>query len=195
MQNVTIDKNKTLVLIMDYQNEIVTMLPAGQRALLLERAKRVLQAVRQTGLPVIHSVIYFRDGYPEVSAHNKMVSGAKEQGRLREGTIGVRINEEVEPQSGELMIIRRRPGAFSGTELDAILRAKGIITLVLLGIATSGVVLSTVRSAADLDYDLVVLSDGCADRDEEVHRVLMQKVFPRQSTVVTVEEFLKALTA
>jgi nicotinamidase-related amidase len=86
-------------------------------------------------------------------------------------------------------------GPFSTTNLDAILRAKSIETLVLMGIRTSGVVLSTVRWAADIDYRLIVLSDCCADPDEEVHRVLIEKVllFLGQATIVTSQEFLKAL--
>lgn len=70
-----------------------------------------------------------------------------------------------------------------------ILRALGVTRLVLAGIATSGVVLSTVRQAADLDFELVVLSDACADTDPEVHRILLDKVFPRQARVATVEEW------
>jgi len=72
-----------------------------------------------------------------------------------------------------------------------VLRAANIDTLVLTGIATSGVVLSTLRQAADLDYRLVVLSDACLDSDAEVHRVLMEKVFPRQADVVTVNEWVE----
>ena len=64
-----------------------------------------------------------------------------------------------------------------------VLRAGGIDHLVLAGIATSGVVLSTLRQAADLDYRLTVLADGCLDADPEVHRVLTGKVFPRQADV------------
>jgi nicotinamidase-related amidase len=64
-------------------------------------------------------------------------------------------------------------------------------SLVLTGIATSGVVLSTLRHAADLDFGLTVLRDGCADADREVHRVLLEKVFPRQADVVTVDEWVE----
>jgi nicotinamidase-related amidase len=71
-----------------------------------------------------------------------------------------------------------------------ILRSSEVDELVLCGIATSGVVLSTLRQAADLDYKLVVLADGCADLDPEVHRVLLEKVFPRQADVMTVDEWI-----
>lgn len=76
-----------------------------------------------------------------------------------------------------------------------ILRANDIETLVMFGIATSGVVLSTLRHAADADYRLVVLKDCCSDRDAEVHRVLVEKVFPRQAKVITAAEFIAALGA
>jgi nicotinamidase-related amidase len=92
-----------------------------------------------------------------------------------------------------VIVTKRRVGAFATTDLESVLRAHEVPCLVLLGIATSGVVLSTVRWAADADYVLIVLEDGCADADEEVHRVLMQKVFPRQATVVPSQAFLQAL--
>ncbi len=195
MPDFAIDKTKTAVVIMDYQNDIVTPLPAEQQKPLLERAKRVLEAARQARLAIIYVVVRFRAGYPEVSPRNKAFSTLKENGRVREGTTGAEIHAEVAPGPDEPVVTKRRVGAFSNTELETILRAKGINTLVVLGIATSGCVLSTVRWAADMDYELVVLSDGCADRDEEVHRVLMQKVFPRQATVVTAQEFINALMA
>ena len=88
-----------------------------------------------------------------------------------------------------MTVTKRRVSAFAGSDLDVILRAGGITHLVLAGIATSGVVLSTLRQAADLDYQLTVLSDGCLDADAEVHRVLTEKIFPRQAGVVTIEEW------
>ncbi len=195
MQGLIIDKSKTAVLIMDYQKEIVTMLAEEQQKPLFQSARMVLDAARQVRLPVIYVVVRFRDGYPEVSPRNKAFSSIKESGRLREGTAGAEVHADIAPQPSELVVTKRRVGAFSTTDLETILRAKGINTLVLLGIATSGVVLSTVRWAADMDYELVVISDGCADQDQEVHRLLMEKVFPRQATVVTAQELLSTLAA
>jgi nicotinamidase-related amidase len=74
-----------------------------------------------------------------------------------------------------------------------VLRANAIDTLVLAGIATSGVVLSTLRHAADADYRLVVVEDCCADRDAEVHRVLMMKVFARQAAVLSSADAIAAI--
>jgi len=93
----------------------------------------------------------------------------------------------------DALLPKHRVSAFAGTDLDMILRANAIETLVLTGIATSGVVLSTVRHAADTDYKILVVGDCCADRDAEVHRVLTEKVFPRQATVVKAEDVIAAL--
>jgi nicotinamidase-related amidase len=91
------------------------------------------------------------------------------------------------------VVTKRRIGAFAGSDLEIVLRSAGIEALVLAGVATSGVVLSTVRLAADMDYRLTVLADGCADADPEVHRVLTGKVFPRQATVQTVAAWVESL--
>ena len=83
--------------------------------------------------------------------------------------------------------------AFAGSDPDVVLRALDARHLVLTGVSTSGVVLSTLRQAADLDYGLTVLSDGCLDADEEVHRVLTEKVLLRQAEVATVAEWAGSL--
>ena len=93
-----------------------------------------------------------------------------------------------------MVVTKHRVSAFAGTDLQMVLRASGIETLVLAGIATSGVILSTIRHAADADYRLVVVADCCGDRDPEVHRVLTEKVFVRQATVTTAEAVIGALT-
>ncbi len=99
---------------------------------------------------------------------------------------------DVAPGPDDIVVTKRRVSAFAGSDLDVVLRAKGIDHLVLTGIATSGVVLSTLRQAADLDFTLTVLSDGCLDNDPEVHGVLMEKVFPRQAEVTTVAGWVAA---
>ena len=90
------------------------------------------------------------------------------------------------------MLTKHRMGPFSTTDLNERLKKLGIETLVLMGVASSGCVLSTVRWAADIDYKLIVLSDCCADRDDEVQRVLMEKIFPGQATVTAAKEFIEA---
>jgi nicotinamidase-related amidase len=91
-------------------------------------------------------------------------------------------------------VTKLRVSAFAGSDLAVVLRSGGTAHLVLAGIATSGVVLSTLRQAADLDYRLTVLADGCLDGDPEVHRVLMDKVFPRQAEITTIADWVAGLT-
>lgn len=191
----SINNARTAILIMDYENDIVNMLPESVQLPLLEKASMILKAARQAHLPIIYIVVRFRDGYPEINVQNKLFSNLKESGRLIEGTFGAEIHSKVAPHPGDIIVTKRRVGAFSTTDLEPILRSKNINTLVLFGISTSGVVLSTLRSAADMDYKLVVISDACADRDAEVHRVLIDKVFPWQATVVHTQEFIKAVAA
>jgi nicotinamidase-related amidase len=83
--------------------------------------------------------------------------------------------------------------AFAGSDLELVLRGRQVDHLVLTGIATSGVVLSTLRQAADLDFELTVIADCCCDGDDEVHRVLTEKVFPRQADVVSAAEWTTSI--
>ncbi len=191
----TVNPAKTAVLIMDYENDILGMIPEDARTALVERAKTVLREARKAKLTIIYVTVRFRQGYPEINLQNKLFSSLKESGRLLEGTVGAEIDSRIAPQPGDIVVTKRRVGAFSTTDLETILRSNNISKLVLFGISTSGVVLSTVRWAADMDYSLVVISDLCSDRDSEVNQVLLDKVFPWQATVVNSKEFLKTIGA
>lgn len=181
------------LLVMDVQRGIVDRFP--EDAGYLPRLRGAVDAARTAGVPVIHVVIGFRTGHPEVSARNKgfsALAGSAGNGGFAEGDPQARIHPDVAAQPGDIVVTKKRVSAFAGSDLDMVLRAGGIDSLVLTGIATSGVVLSTLRQAADLDFGLTVLSDGCLDADPEVHRVLTEKVFPRQADVVTTDEWVKA---
>lgn len=189
-----IDLAHSALLIMDYQESIVHDI-AAKDSDLLPRMERVLTAARAAGLPVIYIVVRFREGYPEVSPRNRSFAAIRGTGRLVMGHPGSAIVTALAPRPDEVLLTKHRVGAFSTTPLATILRARKITTLILCGVATSGVVLSTVRAAADLDYALVVVADCCADRDPEVHRVLTEKVFPRQAEVVRAADVLSRLRA
>ncbi|HET6804472.1 MAG TPA: isochorismatase family cysteine hydrolase [Frateuria sp.] len=181
---------RTALLLMDLQEAILQNYPDEG---LLDRIRTALAAARRAGLPVVWVRVCFRPGYPEVSPRNMMFSSIRQTGRLREDDPKSAIHPSLEVQPQDVVVTKRRVGAFAGSDLDVVLRAAGIEALVLAGVATSGVVLSTVRLAADMDYRLTVLSDGCADADPEVHRVLTGKVFPRQATVQTIAAWVATL--
>jgi nicotinamidase-related amidase len=177
---------------MDFQTAIVDMVPADREAL-LARTARLIDVARKVEMKVIYVVVGFRAGYPEVSPRNKSFGAVRGSGRFVEGSAGSEVHPAVAPKPGDVMVTKHRVSAFAGTDLDMVLQANGVETLVLAGIATSGVVLSTVRHAADADYRMVVVADCCADGDPEVHRVLTEKVFVRQTTVTTEEAVAAAL--
>ena len=186
-----IEREKTAVLIMDYQNEVLANYGSGDD-ILVYRAASVLDGARASGIPVIYVVVQFRDGYPEVGSRGTFAA-MKRAGRMAEGSPAAAIHPGVSPKSGDIVVTKRRVGAFSGSELDMILRAHGTEHLILMGVSTSGCVLTTVRWAADLDYAMTVVSDCCSDGDAEVHRLLTEKIFPRQCSVLTTHELLDAL--
>lgn len=179
----------TALLVMDVQEEIVARV--GDDTTLLERLHTAIEAARANGILVIYVKVEFRPGYPEINLRNQTFSRLAESGGL--SGAGARLHPAIEPQPGDLEVIKKRVSAFAGSDLEVILRSNDIRHLVLTGIATSGVVLSTLRQAADLDYELTVLKDGCADADPEVHRVLLEKLFPRQANVTDVAAWVDAL--
>jgi nicotinamidase-related amidase len=183
----------TALLIMDVQHGVVNRYPDAAEPV-LERLAGAASAARAGGVRVVYVRVAFRDGAPEVSPRNRMFAAlASAVGRFGDDDASTQIHPVVAPQPGDVVVTKRRVSAFTGSDLDVVLRSLGIERLVLTGIATSGVVLSTLRQAADLDYELVVLGDGCLDGDEEVHRVLCEKVFPRQAEVVDVETWVESL--
>ena len=170
--------SRSALLVMDVQQGVVDRFTGDHDY--LERVARAIEAARGASVPVIYVRVAFRAGLPEVSPRNKAFSTIATTNRVgfSEADSATQIHEAVAPREGDVVVTKRRVSAFSGSDLDVILRAADIETLVLAGIATSGVVLSTVREAADRDFRLAVLSDACLDADPEVHRVLTEQVFP-----------------
>ncbi|MFJ4921138.1 cysteine hydrolase family protein [Streptomyces sp. NPDC088725] len=202
--------SKSALLVMDVQQGIVGRF-TGEDTGYLSRVGRAIDGARAAGLPVLYVVVGFRAGHPEISARNKTFgaiasavrsgaeqssagqSGGAAAGGFADGDPHAEIHPDVAPRPGDVVVTKKRVSAFAGSDLDMVLRAGDIDSLVLTGIATSGVVLSTLRQAADLDFGLTVLEDGCLDADPEVHRVLTEKVFPRQAEVVTVDKWVASL--
>jgi nicotinamidase-related amidase len=167
----------------------------AKAAALLKNTASLIEAARQNNVPVIYVQVAFRPGYPEVSPRNKTFAGLSKAGLVVLGNPGTDIHAAVAPRNGEVVVVKHRVGALSETEMQTALRAKGVENLIMAGISTSGVILSTLRLAADYDYGITVVSDACADTDEEVHRVLMEKVFPRQAEVIPTSAALALLSA
>ena len=179
---------RTALLVMDFQHAIVGMIDDADA--LLEQAAGAISLVRDRGGHIGYVRVAFTDqdlqAIPPTTRLGARIASSPKAFHADSPT--TQIHDRIAPRDGDIVVRKTRVGAFSTTDLEQQLRDRGIDTLILAGISTSGVVLSTVRDAADRDYRLLVLADATADTDPEVHRLLIEKVFPRQADVVTVSE-------
>jgi nicotinamidase-related amidase len=179
----------TALFVMDMQSSVLGMLPDSQA--FVANVARAIANARDKKIPVIYVVVGFRKGAPEISSNNRIFAQNKEMFASLNTEDFLKIHPDLAPQAGEITVIKRRVSAFTGSDLEVVLRAMGIQHMVLTGIATSGVVLSTLIEASDRDYRLTVLADCCADGDDELHRVLTTNFFPRRADVLTLAEWSK----
>ena len=179
---------------MDCQAGIVSIYAKDDKDNILTRAASVLNHARATGIRIIHVKVGFRSGLPEVSPRNILLGAIKSSAqhqKLFQEPLGT-IPSAIAPVEGEIVITKHRISAFTGTDLAMILRANDIDTLVIYGIATSGVVLSTLVEAADADFRLLVIRDCCADLDSQLHDCLINRFFPTRASVLSAREFIEA---
>src|SRR6202453_4832641 len=189
-----IDPGSAALLVMDYQVDTLTrFMTAAQSADAIACVPHLIAMARDAGMMVIHVLVAFRPGHPEVSPRNPLFSWAKANGMLVAGSEGAAIHPAASAREGEPIVVKHRVSPFVGTDLETLLRSNSTDTLVLAGVHTSGVVLSTVRQAFDLDYRLIVVRDCCADPDAGVHAMLLDNVLAKQAAVVTTAEFAGAL--
>ena len=171
---------------MDFQAEIVA---SHDLTATIAATKTVLDAARAAGMPVAFVVVGFRPGYPEVSANNKGFSAIKASGRLVDPT----VIDALAPIEGEPVVVKHRVGALYGTDLPVILSAFDVNHVVLTGVSTSGVILSTTRMAADMDFAITILADCIGDSDPAVHEFLVTKILPRQAEISDSQSFIASL--
>ena len=188
-----LDPARTALLVMDYQLGILGRLPDADA--LVARTAEAIDLVRRAGGTVGYVRVAFTDAdlaaMPATSSMGARVAGGA--AAFGDASPHTQIDERVAPRDGDVVVRKTRVGAFSTTDLDDRLRGRGIDTLLLAGISTSGVVLSTVRDGADRDYRLVVVSDLCAAPDPETHAFLVERLYPRQAEVVPASALAGAL--
>ena len=170
------ETSNSALLIMDVQDAILGLLP--DKDAYLAKVKAAVAVARRKQMRVIYVVVGFREGAPEASASQKQRAPQL-----------INPQPTITPVGDDIVVVKRRVSAFSGSDLEIVLRAQNIRHLVLAGISTSGVVLSTLREAADKDFGITVLSDVCADRNDDVHAFLCEKIFPNQAKVTTTAEW------
>ncbi|RDV00677.1 cysteine hydrolase family protein [Trinickia dinghuensis] len=190
----SIDPHTSALLLMDFQSFVLdNFLPPTAASEVVSNASKLLGAARKVDMLTIHVTVGFRPGYPEISPRNKLFSGLKKNGMAALGSESTKIDSRLSPLNSEPVVVKHRIGAFSCTDLERLLRARGIDTLILAGVTTAGVVLSTVRQAFDLDYALVVASDGCMDPDEQAHAFVIERVLPQHANVLSADGIVSAV--
>ena len=193
MADLIFEKNHTALLIADFYEAMMTTVPHAIERDVVGRTAALQKAAREAGIMVCYCATVFRPGYPEIGARNKTFGQRKASGQPAVFNPVAVIHPAVAPAEGEVVVGKHRVNALYGTGLDVALRANDIQNLIILGYATSGVVLSTVRYASDLDFNLFVVEDCCSDSDVEVHEFLTGRIFPRQAEVVQSPQVIAAL--
>jgi nicotinamidase-related amidase len=177
-----LDTNAALVVI-DLQKGIVGLPTVHPTAEIVERSARLARAFRGRGLPVVLvNVTGIAPGRTEAV-----------RPKFAFPEDWTELVPELEQQPEDLIVSKQRVGAFIGTSLNEQLRERGVTQIFLTGVATSAGVEATARSAYDYGYNVVLVVDAMTDRDAEVHRHSVEKVFPRLGETDTTENVLKLL--
>ena len=191
----TINNAATALLIADFYADAMGNLPHAVERGVVARTVELQAVAREAGLMVCYCATVFRPGYPEISPRNKTFSARKASGQPAVFDPLTVIHPDVRPLDSEVVVGKHRVNALFGTGLDVALTGNGIDTIILLGYATSGVVLSTTRYAADRDYRLYVVEDCCADSEPDVHDFLINRILNRQADIVTADAAIAAIRA
>ncbi|MCL2464926.1 MAG: cysteine hydrolase, partial [Micrococcales bacterium] len=147
---------------------------------MLDKAAKAADATRAAGATVIHSPISFQPGYYEITSHPYgILAGVVDSKSFVKGTWGAEIVDSMKPKDGDIVLEGKRGlDAFASTNLDFILRSKGIQTVVLAGFLSNCCVESTMRSAYERGYEVITLSDAVAATSQEEHDNAIKYDYP-----------------
>ncbi|SAL57252.1 isochorismatase hydrolase [Caballeronia turbans] len=179
---------RTALVVMHYQADILGLFPSVAPAL-IANTRTLCDAARARGVGVYFVNLRFSPGYPEVSPLNKNGQGIKRLGLFT----GDRTAPELGQRDDEPLIIAHRASVFFGTGLEERLAARGVDSLIMAGIASTGVVLSSVAYASDADFRLYTVKDCCYDPDQVVHEHLFSTAFESRTTVLSLADALLLL--
>ena len=195
--------NTTALLLIEYQNDFVSEGGAQHDAVaavmrdtdMLAHSRAVVAVARAQGVTILHAPISFADGYPEVpSEPYGILAGIVGANAFRKGSWGVEIADEMAPAEGDIVVEGKRGlDCFASTNLDFILRQRGITGLAIAGFLTNCCVESTMRSAYERGYQVVTLTDCTATLSAEEQDAAVTKNFPMFSRPITHDAFLASL--
>ena len=198
-----IDPTKTAVVLIEYQNDFTSdggVLHGAVEAVMdktgmLDNTAKVVDAARASGATIMHAPITFAEGYNEISSHPYgILKGVVDGNAFVKGSWGAAIVDELAPQAGDIVVEGKRGlDTFASTNLDFILRSKGITTIVLGGFLTNCCVESTMRSGYENGYEVITLRDCVAATSAEEHDNAIAYDYPMFSKPMTSEEFIAEL--
>ena len=197
------DPSKTAVVLVEFQNDFTTEGGALHGAVaevmdatkMLAHARDVVDAAHAAGVSVIHSPIQFAPGYYEITdTPYGILKGVVDSNAFVKGSWGAQIVDELAPEDGDIVLEGKRGlDAFASTNLDFILRSKGIQTVALAGFLTNCCVESTMRSAYERGFEVVTLTDCVGATSLEEHKNAITFDYPMFSKPMTADEFVSAL--
>lgn len=183
---------KTALLLLDLQQGMLDRVK-NDAPTYLNKVNKITDAARSAHITTIYVRTGFRKGHPDISPNNARFSRIAASGSFTEEDASVTFPQSLEIRSDDIVVTKRRVSAFTGSDLELVLRSLGVDTLVILGISTSNAVLSTVRQASDMDYNLTLVGDMCYDPEPELGKYLLENVLVKQARVVGWEEWVKEI--
>lgn len=197
------DPRTTALVLIEFQNDFTSeggslhaaVSDVMQATHTVENARKALDAARTAGLTVVHSPISFQPGYFEITAHPYgILKGVVDSNSFVKGTWGCEFVNDLAPENGEIVLEGKRGlDAFGSTNLDFILRSKGIQTVVLAGFLTNCCVESTMRSAYEKGFEVYTLTDAVAATSLPEHENAISYDYPMFSKPLTTDDFVALL--
>ena len=199
----SIDPTTTAVVLIEYQNDFTSdggalhgaVAEVMDRTGMLAKTREVAEAARAAGATVMHAPIMFAEGYSEITKHPYgILKGVVDGKAFVKGSWGAAIVDDLAPAESDIVIEGKRGlDTFASTNLDFILRSKGIRTIVLGGFLTNCCVESTMRTGYENGYRVVTLSDCLAATSAEEHDNALKFDYPMFSQPMTSSEFIDAV--
>ena len=203
-ERIDVDPERAVLIIQDMQNDV--MMAGGAWAEtgapehakeqnVVENVKRLAEACRAAGIPVIHVHYIVEEGAPGLKLNAGLFQGVKETGGLVRGSWGAAPAEGLEPQEGDFVVEKMRMNAWEGTRLEHLMKGLGRDTIIVTGAWTNMSVEHTARTGADKGYYMIVPEDGCSTMNADWHNASINFALQNVSTVTTCAAVLEAIGA
>jgi gluconolactonase len=197
-----IDPKRTALIVQDLQNDVIIEKGAfadsgspehAKEQNVVENAKRLMEACRAKGIPVIHVHYIVEDGAPGLKLNAPLFQGVKDTNALVRGTWGAAPAEGLEPQKGDYVVEKMRMSAWEGTKLEPMLAGLGCDTIIVTGAWTNMSIEHTSRTGADKGYTVYVPEDCCSTMNADWHNAAINFALQNVSTVTSCDEVISAL--